>query len=76
MRKTLLLGLALGAGAMIGVGALPALSQPYGQRYDPPDSFFNFLDRNTTNRALNCSISKRINREGDIVWLRMDCRAP
>jgi hypothetical protein len=39
------------------------------------DDFFDRMGRNNPNPTLTCNTYKRLNREGEIVWLRLECRA-
>lgn len=71
MKKFLipLLGLALAIPAAVSVQAQP--DNPFRTL----DDFFRQAERNNPNPALGCVTQKRLNRRGEIVWLRMDCNA-
>jgi hypothetical protein len=51
------------------------LAQPYGQHDNPLEDFLGRLGRNQVNVPLQCDTQRNIDRDGDIVWLRMECRA-
>lgn len=41
--------------------------------YNPLEEVFRSLERGRTTTALNCSAETRLNRRGDVIWLRMTC---
>lgn len=42
---------------------------------NPLEDFLGRIGRDNPNRPLTCNVSRRLGRDGDIVWLRMECRA-
>ena len=53
----------------------PLLNAQPAYRGNPLEDFFNRMDRNNPNPRLSCDTYKRLNRQGEIIWLRMECRA-
>jgi hypothetical protein len=49
-------------------------AQPSRYQRNPMEEFYRGLEGRQTNPNLNCTVNRRINRNGEIVWLRMDCR--
>lgn len=61
--------------ALIAFAAVPAQAQRYPDR--DGGRVIDWLDRltrDTGNEPLNCTITKRLDRRGDIILLRMECR--
>lgn len=69
MKKLLIplagLALAFTAGSVVQAQA--------GNPFRNLDDFFSRMERNNPNPALNCNTFKRLDRRGDIVWLRLEC---
>lgn len=53
---------------------MPLLNAQDRYQRNPMEDFFRGLEGRQTNPSLDCTVNRRINRNGDIVWLRMDCR--
>lgn len=62
--------------ALVALGLIGTvvIAQPYGNRPGSLEDFLGRLDRDNPNSNLDCTVRKRINRYGDIIWLRMECR--
>lgn len=69
------------AGALIlsfGAGLAAPVAAQYGERDRPGmegPSVFDWFDRNRQGRNLVCTSSQRVDRRGDIRWIRLDCNA-
>lgn len=68
-RSLIVAGVAL---ALVAGGL--AYAQP-DRRYNPLEDFLGRIGRDNTNRPLDCQVIRRLGRDGDIVYLRMECHA-
>lgn len=75
MPRTIVALLLLIVGSVVsGVAIAQYVPPPAGRDY-PRGPLAEFFDRNTPNPRLVCETYKRLDREGDVVWLRLECRA-
>lgn len=65
------------AAAAFAAGGLTMTGVAEAQnRGNPLEDFLRSITRDQSNRqALGCNVTRRLARDGDIVYLRMDCRA-
>lgn len=52
-----------------------AMLLAHPERDRPVEDFIRKLVTPKQNIPLVCTASRRLNRDGDVVWLRLDCRA-
>jgi hypothetical protein len=73
MKKALMIALVAASAVAIPSGV--ALAQ-YGSRpSNPLEDFLGRIGRNSVNVPMNCEVQRSIDRNGDINWIRMECRA-
>lgn len=67
----------LAATALLASVTTVAVAQSYPTR-DRNGGVIDWLDRltrDTGNEPLNCDMTKRLDRDGDVVWFRMTCES-
>lgn len=56
--------------------AIPMVAEAqYRGPSNPLEDFLGRIGRDNPNQALGCNVVKRIDRQGEIVYLQMTCRA-
>jgi len=65
----------LGLALAIPAATVVAQPGPGNNPFRNLEDFFGRMERNNPNPALGCVTQKRLNRRGDIVWLRMECNS-
>lgn len=69
---------AIGRVVIIIVAAVYAITLLAGmvnaqQRYNPLEEFLRGIETRQGNRDLDCNVQHRLDRRGDIRWIRIDC---